>query len=57
VTWGFWTLDPEREGKRLELIAELAGAARTDVCAARLLRAIGAKPPRPGSNVRQKRAA
>lgn len=38
--WGFWLLDPARDGVRLELIAELAGAASADASAERLLRAI-----------------
>lgn len=55
IAWGFWTLNPEREGVRLQLIAELAGAARQDVSAARLLRAIGAEPPRSVSEVRERK--
>lgn len=43
--WGFYLLDPEREGVRLQLVAELAAEARTDASAAKLLRAIGAEPP------------
>jgi hypothetical protein len=54
IAWGFWTLDPERDGPRLQLIAELAGAAREDVSAARLLRAMGAEPPRSVSEVRER---
>lgn len=46
-------LDPAREGARLQLIAELAAAARTDVSAAKLLKAIGAEPPRQVSEVRK----
>ena len=38
--WGFWSLDPARDGVRLELIAELAGVAPVDASAEHLLRAI-----------------
>jgi hypothetical protein len=53
VSWGFYSLDPVREGVRLQLIAELAGAARNDASAAKLLKAIGAEPPRQVSKVRK----
>jgi len=51
--WGFYLLDPQRDGERLQLIAELAGAARVDVSAAKLLKAIGAESPRQVSQVRK----
>ncbi len=56
IAWGFWTLDPERDGKRLQLIAELAEAAPKDASARRLLVVIGAEPLRQ-SNVRARRVA
>ena len=35
--WGFWTLDPERDGLRLELVAELAASEQPERSPARLL--------------------
>lgn len=45
--WGFFVLDPQRDGARLALIAELAGAAQSDASAAKLLAAIGKAEPAP----------
>lgn len=50
--WGFFVLDPQREGVRLQLIAELAEQRQADAGAARLLRAIGQQPPKYDSAVR-----
>ena len=62
MNWGFWTLDPQRDGARLELVAEIAASNPPRFSPARLeLAALlaGVIPARERSthNVRRLRAA
>lgn len=59
--WGFWTLDPERDGPRLELVAHAAATqprgtpARRALRAAKAAQAAAGSGPRPRASLSERR--